>query len=91
VQSKKSFPSPFPWAVLQVAELPVPQQPVPAQQFAAHAVGVVGGQAQLLFWQVLGDVQTFPQAPQFVLLVTPVQVPEQQRSPPLHAVHELPQ
>jgi hypothetical protein len=71
---------------LQVAELPDPQQPVPAQQFAAHAVGVAGGQAQLPLWHVLGDVQALPQAPQFALSVTTaVQVAAQQSWPAAHA------
>jgi hypothetical protein len=62
-----------------LAELPEPQHAVPAQQSAAHAVGIVGGQVQLPFWQDLGDVQTFPQAPQAALSVaTDVQIAAQQ-------------
>ena len=90
MQSKKSCPRPFPCAVWQVAELPEPQQPVPAQQFAAHAVGVAGGQVQLPFWQDLGDEQTFPQAPQFALsLAALVQASAQQSWPAAHAFPQV--
>jgi hypothetical protein len=86
VQSKKSWPRPFPCAVWQVAELPEPQQPVPAQQFVAHAFGVAPGQAQLPPWQVLGEVQTFPQVPQLELSVaTLLQLAPQHRSPATQA------
>jgi hypothetical protein len=75
---------------LQVAELPEPQQPAPAQQFAAHAVGVAGGQVQLPLWQDLGDVQTFPQAPQFALsLAALVQASAQQSWPAAHAFPQV--
>jgi hypothetical protein len=38
LQSKKDCPRPLECAVWQVADAPDPQQAVPAQQFAPHAI-----------------------------------------------------
>jgi hypothetical protein len=75
-------------------------------QVVPHRVGVLVAHAHEPFWQVCGEVQTVPQAPQLLLLlvvltqVVPhrvglplghVQAPPRHVWPLLHALLQLPQ